>query len=259
MPKYIIEDDENEDVSHSKKKRKTKTTVTPVIKEKKINSNCHFRICWKRIAVALCIIAIFTLAIMGCKYAFSFYSREMKNEKELATTDVYMPDVNGFDIDAAKETLTRAGLAYNINYVNDNLYIYDTIIKTNVEMGSPVKKNTCIELYVSDSESAKKGAYNVSVGNFDYEKNHIRVSDLTIDAESQSFLLTIVNESNIIIDTIQYTVCYTSPEGVKYGSRTYIKYDAALSPQKKITLSNPIKSDSDAQISIGKIVCTVKK
>ena len=38
MPKYIIEDDENEDVSHSKKKRKTKTTVTPVIKEKKINS-----------------------------------------------------------------------------------------------------------------------------------------------------------------------------------------------------------------------------
>lgn len=72
------------------------------------------------------------------------------------------------------------------------------------------------------------------------------------------FLLTIVNESNIIIDTIQYTVCYTSPEGVKYGSRTYIKYDAALSPQKKITLSNPIKSDSDAQISIGKIVCTVK-
>ena len=228
MPKYIIEDDENEDVSHSKKKRKTKTTVTPVIKEKKINSNCHFRICWKRIAVALCIIAIFTLAIMGCKYAFSFYSREMKNEKELATTDVYMPDVNGFDIDAAKETLTRAGLAYNINYVNDNLYIYDTIIKTNVEAGSPVKKNTCIELYVSDSESAKKGAYNVSVGNF-------------------------------IIDTIQYTVCYTSPEGVKYGSRTYIKYDAALSPQKKITLSNPIKSDSDAQISIGKIVCTVKK
>ena len=108
-------------------------------------------------------------------------------------------------------------------------------------------------------KSAKKGAYNVSVGNFDYEKNHIRVSDLTIDAESQSFLLTIVNESNIIIDTIQYTVCYTSPEGVKYGSRTYIKYDAALSPQKKITLSNPIKSDSDAQISIGKIVCTVKK
>ena len=93
MPKYIIEDDENEDVSHSKKKRKTKTTVTPVIKEKKINSNCHFRICWKRIAVALCIIAIFTLAIMGCKYAFSFYSWEMKNEKELATTDVYMPEI----------------------------------------------------------------------------------------------------------------------------------------------------------------------
>lgn len=259
MPKYIIEDAENEYVSHPKKKREAKTTVTPVIKEKKIKSNCHFRICLRRIVTGLCIIVILTSAIMGCKYAFSFYSQEMKNEKELATTDVYMPDVNGFDIDAAKETLTRAGLTYNINYVNDNLYIYDTIIKTNVETGSPVKKNTCIELYVSDSESAEKDSYNVSVGSFEYEKNHIRVSDLTIDAEKQSFLLTIVNESNVIIDTIQYTVCYTTPEGVKYGSRTYIKYNAALSPRKKITLSNPIKSDSDAQISIGKIVCTVKK
>ncbi len=84
-----------------------------------------------------------TLGIVDLDDIKSRFSSEEKGK------EVEMPEVAGMKLSTAKETLSEAGLDYNVIYEESSEYEEDIVISSNIKAGRVVEEGTVVELTVS--------------------------------------------------------------------------------------------------------------
>ena len=199
------------------------------------------------------------ISLIVCVFAALFIYRGFKSSKEevsdaskLKEGEVLMPNVAGYDIEAAKEVLEQNELTPNIIYSSDQFCIYDTVIKTDINKNTPVKKGSEVSVYVCQQVNIPD-KIDVKVEPTPYEKDHMEV--VSLDIEGETFVANIKNAANVPVKTITYTLLYRKEDGTRVGERTYIKDGLNLQPGETVSVRNFIKAPCSCTLSITRFFC----
>ena len=219
----------------------TKTDdVRPVIKPQKSYYKYILK-AFKYIAV----IAVVVLLAYGFKQAY--ISEFTDEEEQISSEKIKIPNVDGYEIDSAISMLDDKGIEYSIKYVDDELYIYDCVIKTEPSNGEKINVGDDVKVYVAKTpKNAEHGI--VETEETPFEKDHINV--ISFSADNGFYTMLVQNNSNVTIKALSCTLQYQNKQGERYGLRTYYTDGIELKPGDTYTIYGPIKQVGDTYLSI---------
>ena len=273
MPKYTIDDGTDYGLSYSEKKgtstyedkKKEKKIKKPKIrKEKGVDeplipvedsyiSSYNREKRRKKIAIMVILIIIVFVAMFVYKQ-FKVTHNKMQENISLKENEVLMPNVAGYDIEAALELLSYCELNGEIIYSHDPYCAYDTIIKTDISKNSVIEKGSTVQLYVCQQASEIPENVKVTAEETPYVKDYIEIDSMEIEGET--FVITIKNVSNYDVASIAYTLLYRAPDGTRIGERTYIKDNVDFKPNGTLKIRNKVKAPDNCSLSVSRFSCS---
>ena len=181
---------------------------------------------------------------------------ESKSETEMAENELVMIDLTGYDEQAAIDMLGKADIIPQVIYVYDKYSTHGTVIRTSVEAGNIVQMGSTVKLYVCDnSDPYKEADYTlVETPNTPFVKNNLDI--IAFDIVDDTFAITIQNNHNICITSIEYVIEYTDEFGNGLGDKTFKETGLVILPGDKYVLQQKINNADVRRLAIENMECT---
>ena len=187
---------------------------------------------------------LIVIAYYGFKDA---YQSEFVDKTTVSKEQRVVPDIVGYEMESALKKLSVSDVRYDVKYIDDDLYLYDTVIKTEPGKNARIDEDDFITVYV------KQKPKNIAEGIVETEKTPFErdyIDVMSFSADNGYFSIIIKNNNDVTIKSLEYTLQYQNKEGERYGLRTYCVTDINVKKGETYTLYGPIKQSGDTYLSI---------
>ena len=166
---------------------------------------------------------------------------------------VMMPDVTGMEKEQALETLKNLGIRTETEYMYNQYFDHNTIIKCSVDPDNPVEKGSTIRVYICKDPNVTEIPKNedffkdIYLPQCPISKNAIVLTSVKLN--DVYLTINFKNNSSKRITTLKYTLGFYDEAGNKLVNRTYTIENLTLNPQEGISDKIELKNANIKEIT----------